>query len=53
MSRRVKNDEFMNDNLEDMIRDIRVDIFKKAHVEDTLQSRYIQDANFLQDCQLF
>lgn len=36
-SHRVEDDEFINDTLEDMIRDIGVDTFKKAHVDDTLQ----------------
>lgn len=37
-SHRVKDDEFVNDSLEDVIRDIGVDTFKKSHVEDTLKS---------------
>lgn len=37
MSHKDEDDEFMNDTLEDMIRDIEVDVFKKAHVEDTLE----------------
>lgn len=38
MSHRIEIDEYMNDTLEDMIRDIGVDSFKKAHVGDTLKS---------------
>lgn len=35
MSHRIE-DQFMNDTLEDMICDIEIGTFKKAHVEDTL-----------------
>lgn len=31
------DDEFMNDTLEDMIRDIEVDAFEKVNMVDTLQ----------------
>lgn len=37
MSHLVEDDEFVNDTLEDMIRDIGVDDFKKAGVIDTFQ----------------
>ena len=38
MSAEVEVDEDMNDNLEDMIHDIRVDSFMKARMYDTLHS---------------
>ena len=38
VSHRVKVDEYINDILEYMISDIGVDYFKKACVDDTLQS---------------
>ena len=56
MSPTVEDDEFMNDCLEDMICDIGVDAFKKAHVEDTLQidleDSLHPDVNFLQECHM-
>lgn len=37
ISHKVKDNEFMNDTLEDIIRYIGINAFKKARVEDTLQ----------------
>ena len=52
----VEVDEDMNDNLEDMIHDIRVDSFMKARMYDTLHSDMEEPLFlgrfFLQDCQL-
>lgn len=53
---RIEDGEFINDTLEDMIHDIEVDTFKKAHVEDSLKSDMEEslylDVNFLQECHL-